>query len=67
MSAVKTSGPRARPVEEYLNDAIEDARFALDLLKSDKPEDKAMLDEKLDDITRALVNAANGLKRRRVA
>ncbi len=55
----------ARPVEEYLTDAIEDSRFALELLKSSKPEDKAMLEEKREDIARALVNAANGLKRGR--
>lgn len=53
----------ARPIEEYLTDAIEDSRFALDLLNSQKPEDKAMLAEKAQDIARALINSANGLKR----
>ncbi len=53
----------ARPLQEYLTDAIEDSKFALDLLNSQKPEDKAMLAEKAEDIARALVNSANGIKR----
>ncbi len=50
-------------IEEHLTNAIEDCKFCLDLLKSKKAADKAMIKEKLPDLVKALQNSAAGLKR----
>lgn len=54
---------KPRPLKGYLQDAQADAEFALGLLASEAPEDKALLAERVDDLAKALTNSAIGLRR----